>query len=152
MYSALDIAKYLLSLTDANEGELISHLKLQKLLYYSQGLYLVLKDEPLFAEEIIAWQHGPVVRDVYDTYKEYGSCNIPIPKDINFDKYDEEVAEFLQEIYTAFGQFSAWKLRDMTHSEDSWKEAFSHGRKAINLDLLKETHKQYLSNDEERSS
>ena len=34
------VAEYLLSLSDPDAGDFISHLKLQKLLYYTQGFYL----------------------------------------------------------------------------------------------------------------
>jgi uncharacterized phage-associated protein len=36
-HSALTIAKYFLSLPDEESGELVSNLKIQKLLYYAQG-------------------------------------------------------------------------------------------------------------------
>ena len=59
MIAALDAAKYLLTLDEREEGDVTSNLKLQKLLYYAQGLHLVLHDAPLFGERIEAWQHGP---------------------------------------------------------------------------------------------
>ena len=40
MLSALDVARYLLAITDEEAGEYISHLKLQKLCYYAQGFNL----------------------------------------------------------------------------------------------------------------
>ena len=77
MIPAIEVARYFLSLTDEDAGELISNLKLQKLLYYAQGFHLVIYGEPLFPETIEAWAHGPVVTSVYHQYKEYGSEPIP---------------------------------------------------------------------------
>ncbi len=66
MLKAIDISAYFIDYAYRGEeyGELISNLKLQKLLYYAQGFHLALYDKLLFSEDIEAWQHGPVVRDV----------------------------------------------------------------------------------------
>jgi uncharacterized phage-associated protein len=52
--TALDVAKFILSIIDVEQGEVISNLKLQKLLYYSQGFTLALYDKPLFDDKIEA--------------------------------------------------------------------------------------------------
>jgi uncharacterized phage-associated protein len=84
---------------------------------------LALYDEPLFPESIEAWTHGPVVPEVYHEYKDFGSNAIPIPSDVDFSKYDQQTRELLDEVYSVYGQFSAWKLRNMTHDEEPWKNA-----------------------------
>ena len=121
MLSCHDVADYFLSLADENAGDLISNLKLQKLVYYAQGFYLAFYGKPLFPEKIHSWEHGPVVKSLYHSYKQYGSSAIPPPNDIDFDKFDPETREFLDEVYEEFGQFSAWKLRNMTHEEPPWQ-------------------------------
>lgn len=123
MLSCHDVAKYFLAQTDEDAGDLISNLKLQKLLYYAQGFHLALYDEPLFAEPIEAWTHGPVVPEVYHEYKNFGSDAIPIPEDIDFSKFNEQTVDLLNEVYNVYGQFSAWKLRNLTHNEEPWKDA-----------------------------
>ena len=65
MLTCYDIAKYFLAQADEEIGDLISNLKLQKLVYYAQGFYLALHDEALFPEDIEAWTHGPVVPVLY---------------------------------------------------------------------------------------
>ena len=56
-YSALTVAKWFLwyndKILEEEDADLISNLKLQKLLYYAQGCYLALKNEPLFNEQIV---------------------------------------------------------------------------------------------------
>lgn len=121
MEKALDIAKYFLSKADDDAGDLISNLKLQKLLYYAQGFHLALYNRPLFQEEIEAWTHGPVVTDIYHHFKDSGSDGIPRPD--NFPTFSEQTTELLDEVYSVYGQFSAWKLRNMTHDEQPWKNA-----------------------------
>ncbi|MEM1239463.1 MAG: type II toxin-antitoxin system antitoxin SocA domain-containing protein [Cyanobacteria bacterium P01_H01_bin.26] len=122
MFSALDIANYYLCQTDEDAGDLISNLKLQKLLYYAQGFHLAINDSHLFPEDIKAWEHGPVVPDVYHRFKHHGSSAILAPEDMDFSIFDPETTELLDEVYRVYGQFSAWKLRNMTHGESPWQE------------------------------
>lgn len=122
MFSAIDIAHYFLCLPDENAGDLISNLKLQKLLYYAQGFNLALYSSRLFQEDIRAWEHGPVVPDAYHEFKEFGANAIPAPEAMDFNIFEPETVELLDEVYAVYGQFSAWKLRNMTHGESPWKE------------------------------
>ena len=119
-----DVAEYFLSLQDEDAGDLISNLKLQKLVYYAQGYHLALFDEPLFEEHIEAWLHGPVVPSLYREYKQCGVAPIPSPEDMDFSKFNNEEKEFLDEVYDVYGQFSAWKLRNMTHEDEPWRKSF----------------------------
>ena len=64
-YKALDIANKIISKTDLEHGDTISNLKLQKMMYYRQGFHLAYFGTPLFDEDIVAWQYGPVVPSVY---------------------------------------------------------------------------------------
>lgn len=132
MIPAIEVARYLLSLTDEEAGDLISNLKLQKLLYYAQGFHLAIYGEPLFPEPIEAWAHGPVVPSVYHQYKVYGSDPIP-PEEVDFNLFSEEQRKFLNEIYCTFGQYSAWKLREMTHDEPPWKDAYDEDDPGIEI-------------------
>jgi len=117
---AIDIANYFLSKADEEAGDVMSNLKLQKLLYYAQGFYLALYDEPLFSEPIKAWKHGPVVPSVYHHFKEHSEFGLPRPKEIK--ALPRQVREVLDEVYKVYGQFSAWKLRNLTHREPPWAE------------------------------
>lgn len=98
----------------------ISNLKLQKLLYYAQGASLALRNKPMFEDDIEAWKHGPVVPTVYRKYKNSGSSgimNIEEPKNLS-----KEDLEILKMVYDTFGEYSAWGLRNLTHSESPWIE------------------------------
>ena len=120
--SCYDVAQYFLAQMDEDAGDLISNLKLQKLVYYAQGFALALYGRPLFPERIEAWTHGPVVPELYREYKPYGSDAIPCPGEADFSIYDAQTRDLLDEVYAVYGQFSAWKLRDMTHSEPPWRD------------------------------
>ena len=123
MLTCFEVADYFLSQCNRESGDLISNLKLQKLVYYAQGVSLAVLDRQLFPERIEAWKHGPVVPDLYQKYKPYGDCGLPhVCIDIN--KYTHEELSLLSFVDEEYGQFSAWKLRYMTHSEPPWKDAY----------------------------
>jgi len=142
MISCYDVAKYFLSLNDEEVGELISNLKLQKLVYYAQGFHLAIEGEPLFGEAIHAWAHGPVIPDLYHAYKEFGGGPIPSPDGFDPARIGEDTRALLDEVYSVFGQFSAWKLRNMTHEEPPWLEAYGEGKSGV---ISKKTMEEYFT-------
>ena len=131
-YKAEEIAQWFINrcYNDPENGEFISNLKLQKLLYYAQGASLALRGKRLFNDRIIAWEHGPVVYEVWNKYR--GQMAIEDVNDVNID---DETDSLLETVYKVFGQFSAWKLRDMTHKEDPWEQTAQN--KEIKIDLIK---------------
>ncbi len=122
-YSAIDIANWFLNENrkqmNFEDSEFITNLKLQKLLYYAQGCYLAKKGECLFDDDFLAWEHGPVVRVIYDKFRKYGANGIQYEDDYE-EKLDDNTIELLRKVYNQFGQYTAWKLRDMTHQEEPW--------------------------------
>ncbi|SUB64936.1 Uncharacterized phage-associated protein [Plesiomonas shigelloides] len=71
--------------------------------------------------------HGPVVPDLYRHYRQYGNGAIPSPEFFDAGKFSKEQLELLGEVWDVFGQFSAWKLRNMTHEESPWKLNYIDG-------------------------
>ncbi len=121
-HSALDIAKYFITLPSPEQEDCITNLKLQKLLYYAQGFHLAMFDKPLFPEPVEAWKLGPVVPEIYQIYKQYQSAFIPQPEHFNPEKYEKKIQELLDEIYQRYGKYTAPALMDLTHQETPWKE------------------------------
>lgn len=123
MLSCHDVADYFLAQQDEESGDTISNLKLQKLVYYAQGFHLAMHDgQPLFGEPIEAWTHGPVVPELYHRFKDFGAGAIFPPVKLDYSKYDQRTKELLDEVYSVYGQFSGWKLRNMTHEEAPWRD------------------------------
>lgn len=86
MARVLDVAIYIISSMQ------VDNLKLQKLLYYSQAVHLVMHDgKPLFDESIEAWAYGPVVRSVYNRYKRNGFDAIKPEMDAKVELSDSEI-------------------------------------------------------------
>ncbi len=124
MCTVFDVADYFLAQQSVECGDTISNLKLQKLVYYSQGFSLASLNAPLFTEQIQAWEHGPVVPCLWRKYKSFGAGSIPKPQpgEVNFDVFSKDQKDLLGEVWKVLGQFSAWKLRNMTHIEPPWKD------------------------------
>lgn len=137
MHSCFDVAKYFLAQSSEDAGDLISNLKLQKLVYYAQGFCLALNGRPFFNEKIEAWLHGPVIPELYHQYKECGSGHISHPDEFDLDIFTPEERELLDEVYEFYGQYSAWRLRQLTHDEAPWRESYREGsNQVITLDSM----------------
>ena len=123
MADVLDVANYILEISreDSEDGEfeLISHMKLQKLVYFCQGFSLALSEKPLFSEPIEAWTHGPVCPKLYHILKVYGATPITgviDPDRITLSDYEKLLIKM---VYDNYGQYSASRLRKITHEENS---------------------------------
>jgi uncharacterized phage-associated protein len=145
-YDVFDIANYFLLKAKVDGQELLSNLKVQKLVYYAQGLHLVVFNKPLFNDAIQAWRYGPVVPRLYHELKVNDKGGIPPPDGYNSDKIDKETQEFLDEIYQVFGQFSAIRLMQLTHSDKCWQDAAATPGQEITKESMKREMKKYLKN------
>ncbi|MCP4702261.1 MAG: DUF4065 domain-containing protein [Gammaproteobacteria bacterium] len=122
-----DVADYFIALSNETH-ELISNLKLQKLVYYTQAWFLAIFKDPLFDTNFKAWVHGPAIPELYYEYKEF-SC-MPIRKDIGEEyihqfknRLSEEENQLLDKITNEYFGISSYDLELMTHSEEPWKKA-----------------------------
>jgi len=124
MPSCFDVARFFLSLVDEDAGDVMTNLKLQKLVYYAQGFHLAIHGSPLFRERIFAWEYGPVVPVLYHALKVKGSSPISIEdlEDFPHNKLENGTKKLLREINSVYGQFSAVRLMQLTHREPPWSE------------------------------
>lgn len=102
-------------------GEPITHLKLQKLVYYAQAWYLALNGKRLFNGDFQAWVHGPVSRDLYNRFR--GFAWKPIDDEISEPSLPDDIREHLEEVWEVYGGFTAFDLERITHEEDPWLRA-----------------------------
>ena len=72
----VDFCRYCQKKAEMQSGDLVTNLRLQKLLYFAQGWYLARYGKPLFEDDMLCWKYGPVVRTVYDKYKDRGKTGI----------------------------------------------------------------------------
>lgn len=149
--TVFDVADYFLKVVDRDAGGSITHLKLQKLVYYAQAWHLVFTGKPMFCERIEAWVHGPVCPALYSKYADYGYQNLPEPEKAP-DVFNEEELETLEAVWDCYGDYDARYLEQLTHQEKPWREARKgcapgeHCTKRISLEVMKEFYTQLNQN------
>lgn len=119
MSSAKDVASLILTLCE-ERGIGVSNLKLQKLMYYTQGYHLAVSGKTLFEDDLMAWEHGPVVPSVWLEYRDNGSSYITPLKDMDITSFSDASIGVVNYVLDTFGQMGAWSLRERTHSEEPW--------------------------------
>jgi uncharacterized phage-associated protein len=121
---AIDVAQYLIYLAASEpEPESLTHMRLQKLLYYVQGWSLALRNRPMFPERIEAWAHGPVVPNLYPRFADFGDKPISPEDMLVSGRLSQRDREFIESVWEAYKAYSSSSLRAMTHDESPWRDA-----------------------------
>jgi uncharacterized phage-associated protein len=167
-YPAAAVANELLSLAD-RDGRSLTQIEIQKLVYFSHGWHLALRDQNLIEDPIEAWTYGPVVRRLYDAFKKFGSSQItekafdwssspgggfsyciPVMQSdsLENDAYSRAV---VQSVWAKYGLIPPFKLVEITHLAGSpWQQARENGRKYIPNTEIKAYFKQLIEGDARR--
>lgn len=146
-----DVADYFLKVVDRNAGGSITHLKLQKLVYYAQAWHLVFTDRPLFPEKLLAWVHGPVCAELYEKYRDRGYQSLEEPAG-ELHAFSKEELETLESVWECYGDFDGKYLEELTHQELPWQEARKgyapgeHCNNEISLTTMKEFYSSIYRN------
>lgn len=100
---------------------------LQKLLYFTQGVYLALYGKPIFAEDCWAWVQGPVYPKVYELFKDFTFNPM---NDARFallegtkDDLSEEEKHAADLVINTFGIYGGKVLEMIARQEQPWKDA-----------------------------
>jgi len=123
----------------------LSNLKLQKLMFIGYGWVSALTDTDITeGEGFQAWQHGPVLPSIYHQMKHYGNEAIKEPAtdyDSEGDKIyiprvnNQMTLEILEKVWNIYKSFSAWSLRDLTHTQGSpWDKVYNHNSLFTEID------------------
>lgn len=124
--NVLDVAKYIIHYCHTN-NIYITNLKLQKLLYFCEAIYLLefRGKRACFNESIVAWQYGPVVKEAYFEYSLYGSSEI---KDVSSSETRLESklhnVSIIKDVLDSLAKLDAFELVDITHSQNPWINAY----------------------------
>lgn len=145
MTTAMDVADEIITIA-SNEGNPVSNLKLQKIMYFLNALSLVKRNKPLIDDaKFEKWDYGPVIHYVYSEYSFNGASPILKPSnhqvivfdDNNFPKLEnnsfdqkkfeenDSNANFIIKNINVFLKFSASKLVAESHKEPQWINRFS---------------------------
>lgn len=138
---AMIIADYIIELsTNGKLNHKINNLELQKYLYYINARYMVENGgEPLFNDTIEKWKFGPVLPNVYHTYKNYGAGPIEevsdhetvdisdgilhfYPNPSDFKKIPHKVKNMIKETSKKLSDMNPFELVELTHEHAEWKK------------------------------
>jgi uncharacterized phage-associated protein len=117
------VADWFLNRVDRDAGEAITHLKLQKLLYFSQAWYLANKGKPMFDDDFQAWAHGPVSRKIYEQHR--GRNWEPLDRAKKQPKLSADIEKCLVMVFDEYGKYGAKHLEQLTHKHNPWIDARS---------------------------
>ena len=104
-------------------------MKLQKLVYYAHAWHLGNGRGPLFEDDIEAWPHGPVIRDLYLEFKDAGDrpirklgtrlkVNISDGKVILEEpQHDGTLDHFLEAVWSTYRKYTGIRLSNSTHAD-----------------------------------
>ena len=156
-YDSVAVANYLIERA-RQRGEMLTPMKVQKLVYFAHGWNLAINDQPLLRERIEAWKYGPVVPALYEELREFGSRPIPAPVEVmrveanrlavlqpTLDAADGDTSatkELLDRVWDVYGHYSAVQLSNATHAPGSpwdvtWQGAAGASHAVIDDDLIK---------------
>lgn len=96
-------------------------LKLQKLLYFAQGISYCFNDECLFNEDLEAWVHGPVNSKIYFEYRDY--CYNPITVKYELPEFSSKIIKVLKYVRDTYGKYESKYLEEITHQQYPWQYA-----------------------------
>ncbi|MDR2898226.1 MAG: DUF4065 domain-containing protein [Spirochaetaceae bacterium] len=117
MVTIFDVSNFFLS------KESMSHMKLQKLCYYSQAWSYALRERAMVTDtEFEAWIHGPVSPELYQEYQKYGFADIPQYKGDLYTFTAEEL-ENLESTWETYGDSTGNSLSVLSHGELPWIKA-----------------------------
>ena len=163
--SANHIADFILAMAKLDYNMDIDQLQLNKLCYLVNGFTLKEQDTPAFYNDVESWRYGPVIPEVYATYKHYGE--IPIThldmcrtslKDKNrvLQRYNELVqiigefvASIISGIIKEYGKYNGNQLVSITHGNDTpWKRVYKSGRNnIIHTSIIKDFYRRLQPDD-----
>lgn len=135
----------------------MSHLKLQKLLFYCDAYCLAYFDKELVEDQFEAWVHGPVSRKVYDSLKDKSilysdlaySGKDGVEVDKGFGKLAKDQQDLILAVLKDLSEWTGVELEAATHREKPWIEArkgYSEADKC-NVLISKETTRLFYKSE-----
>lgn len=123
----------------------ITHLKLQKLAFYGYGALLAYGREEELGGELIfePWEHGPVCRAIWRRFKDVDASPIqPASAAPSPLRLSSESESLLRDVLEIYGSLDAWSLRQQSHLEKPWRDAYQARRQRIDGNELREFFKE----------
>ncbi len=118
---SIDVANYMID--KWGDQIVLTNLKLNKLVYFSQVDALRDNGEPLFGDEIQAWQYGPVEPKVYHSFNMFGKNRIA--SGTAHPHVDQRDARVIDGVMETLGNLAAFDLVALSHDpEGAWASVY----------------------------
>lgn len=125
-YSVFNISGYIVEYCNKHYLH-ITHLRLQKLLYFIQAYFLIKSngERVAFNEEVEVWDLGPTVPCIFHQYKRFGSGQIPFNDNSYSGIFSNDDKKTIEEVILHFNDKSSIYIMEVTHNQKPWKEAYN---------------------------
>ena len=133
MPTAMDVANFFIDLS--KDTEPMTMLRATKMVYFAQGCSLACLGEPLFDEDLEAWDKGPAARSVYDGLKRFRDRDIrrTVGK-YSDDVFTREQINLMIDVQLKYGKFTTSELIAISHAGNGpWTEAYEEGKRHIKI-------------------
>ncbi|MAM84367.1 MAG: hypothetical protein CL472_06805 [Acidobacteria bacterium] len=126
-YSSLAVANTFI----ARHGKThdITHMKVQKLLYFAYGWWLVKHNEQLLSEAPSMWRYGPIFEKLYKAYAAYGHAPLRAPVGILFSdpvtvpEEDHDTLTFIDQVFDFYRGYDEKELSSLaSHIGSPWRD------------------------------
>lgn len=111
------------------EGNPLTHIEVQKLLYFSHGWMLGIHGESLVSGDWEAWHYGPVLPEIYFRLNRYQGAPISeLLLDASADEFSERERTILQGVYD-YRLLGTFTLVDISHDpKGPWYRVRNNGK------------------------
>ena len=140
-YDARQVANWFIRRAH-RDGRVLSISAILKLTYFAQEQSLAERNLPLFPNIIQAWRYGPVIVEVYESFRRQDK-GVSVPLLGVPDIQDASDTALLERVWNAYGKRSAAELSRLTHVRDGpWHMATKIGGwyAPIPAELIKQYH------------
>lgn len=164
MHDARQVANFLLDCAD-ERGIALTNMAVLKHIYFAHGWHLASCGMPLISNRIEAWEHGPVVRAVYDCFKRHGSTAIT-SRATTVDwttgeivearaKFSDETVRLLRSTLAYYASYGAFELSAITHERGGpWDRVWNarDGKVRLNMEISNDAIRNYFMSQAKSSS
>ena len=129
-------------------GESLTPMQVLKLVYIAHGWMLALHHRPLIADEVQAWQYGPVIPKLYNSIRRYRSAPVQEIDGLPMETLDDDELSIVRQTFEIYGSLTGPALSRMTHAKNTpWDMTYEPGSFGIPIpnDLI-EDHYSSLAN------
>src|ERR1700730_189082 len=130
------VANFVLELAE-KEGRKVTNLSINKIVFFLHSNYLIQFNRPLVSAKIEAWNYGPVFRELYKEFKQFGDQSIKGRAqrlsastgilEVCELQLSEKDREYLERLARKYIRLSPGNLISLSHEKGGpWDQVWDH--------------------------